>query len=173
MDVLASGVAAPLRQKQRHPSVPASATWRSIIGPTARRPKVLPRSDGRGRVSLSPRAASLPPSSTTTTSASGPNLVQSTAPGGGAGAARKKAEVRQVALVDPLIAKKMAEDDVKRRKVAAGRQRLREIEAINGGWAAVGLCAGIVREGLTGQGIILQIAGYLDMLTDALAKMAN
>eukprot|EP00850_Spirogloea_muscicola_P023506 SM000362S13793 [mRNA] locus=s362:48572:49636:- [translate_table: standard] len=45
-------------------------------------------------------------------------------------------------------------------------QRLREIEAVNGGWAMLGLTSGIVVEGVAGQGILAQWATYLDKLAD-------
>jgi len=38
-------------------------------------------------------------------------------------------------------------------------QRQRKIEAINGGWAMLGLTAGLVIEAQTGNGILLQVGG--------------
>lgn len=39
-------------------------------------------------------------------------------------------------------------------------QRRRQIEAINGAWAMIGLTAGLVIEGQTGKGILAQVKSY-------------
>lgn len=39
-------------------------------------------------------------------------------------------------------------------------QRRRQIEAINGAWAMIGLTAGLVIEGQTGKGILAQVTSY-------------
>ncbi|CAH1432663.1 unnamed protein product [Lactuca virosa] len=39
-------------------------------------------------------------------------------------------------------------------------QRRRQIEAINGAWAMIGLTTGLVLEGQSGNGILAQLAGY-------------
>eukprot|EP00850_Spirogloea_muscicola_P023932 SM000409S15233 [mRNA] locus=s409:17601:18322:+ [translate_table: standard] len=46
---------------------------------------------------------------------------------------------------------------MRRRQRNAAFQRLREIEAVNGGWAMLGLTSGIVVEGVAGQGILAQV----------------
>lgn len=39
-------------------------------------------------------------------------------------------------------------------------QRQREIEAINGGWAVLGLTIGVILEGYTGNGILAQVNSF-------------
>eukprot|EP00249_Psilotum_nudum_P013605 c24419_g1_i1 orf=500-982(-) len=69
-----------------------------------------------------------------------------------------------VVMVDPLEAKRLAAEQMKQLQEQAKFKRRCKIEAINGGWAMFGLCIGIMIEGYTGKGIILQVAGYLDSL---------
>ncbi|KAL7224586.1 hypothetical protein ACSBR1_025954 [Camellia fascicularis] len=45
-------------------------------------------------------------------------------------------------------------------RVLANPNRRREIEAINGAWAMIGLTLGLVIEGHTGNSILSQLAGY-------------
>lgn len=71
---------------------------------------------------------------------------------------------REIRLVDPSTAKVMADEDMVRRKQAAWVQRLRNIEAINGAWAVLGITAALIGEGLTGEGPLGQIAIYLNYL---------
>eukprot|EP00271_Cylindrocystis_brebissonii_P020363 TRINITY_DN6706_c0_g1_i1.p1 TRINITY_DN6706_c0_g1~~TRINITY_DN6706_c0_g1_i1.p1 ORF type:complete len:180 (-),score=22.05 TRINITY_DN6706_c0_g1_i1:609-1148(-) len=86
---------------------------------------------------------------------------------------RRKAPVKEVVLVDPLVAKRIAEEDFVRRQKDAAKQRQREVEAINGGWAAVGLVGGFVVESITGQGILAQVASYLDGVATFFDQLAE
>ncbi|KAK6151505.1 hypothetical protein DH2020_014140 [Rehmannia glutinosa] len=47
-------------------------------------------------------------------------------------------------------------------RVLANPNRQRQIEAINGAWAMIGITAGLVIEGHTGNSIPAQLAGYWD-----------
>jgi hypothetical protein len=42
-------------------------------------------------------------------------------------------------------------------------QKQQRIEAINGGWAVLGLTLGIVLEGYTGKGILAQVSDLLSL----------
>lgn len=42
-------------------------------------------------------------------------------------------------------------------------QKQQRIEAINGGWAVLGLTVGIVFEGYTGKSILAQVSDYLNL----------
>lgn len=64
-------------------------------------------------------------------------------------------------MVDPLEAKRLAAKQMEAIKAKQRFKRTREIEAINGAWAMIGLTAGLVIEGHTGKSIIDQLAGYL------------
>ncbi|KAK1420916.1 hypothetical protein QVD17_22882 [Tagetes erecta] len=67
---------------------------------------------------------------------------------------------KEVIMVDPSEAKRLAAkqmEDIKRKQTF---KRRRQIEAINGAWAMLGLTAGLVIEGHTGNGILAQLAGY-------------
>ncbi|KAK9055199.1 hypothetical protein SSX86_026281 [Deinandra increscens subsp. villosa] len=67
---------------------------------------------------------------------------------------------KEVIMVDPVEAKRLAAkqmEDIKRKQRF---KRRRQIEAINGAWAVLGLTAGLVVEGQTGNGILAQLAGY-------------
>lgn len=86
---------------------------------------------------------------------------------------RPKTEVKQVLMVDPIVAKRMAAQDMEARLQAQRMQRQRDIEAANGGWAVLGLTAGLIAEGRSGQGILEQIAGYLDSVTELLGGAAS
>ncbi|XP_031097862.1 uncharacterized protein LOC116001998 [Ipomoea triloba] len=74
------------------------------------------------------------------------------------GKARAK---KEVVMVDPLEAKRLAAKQMEAIKAKQRFKRTREIEAINGAWAMIGLTAGLVIEGHTGKSIIDQLAGYL------------
>ncbi|XP_024390199.1 uncharacterized protein [Physcomitrium patens] len=74
-------------------------------------------------------------------------------------------------MVDPLEAKRLAALEWKQLQERVAFQKQQKIEAINGGWAVLGLMIGIVLEGNTGKGILAQVAGYLDSLADFIASI--
>ncbi|CAM6095015.1 unnamed protein product [Calypogeia fissa] len=78
-----------------------------------------------------------------------------------------------VIMVDPVEAKRLAAAEMKAIQARAKLKRQTEIEAINGGWALIGLTAGIVIDGYTGKSILLQIAGYLDGIADFLTPLTS
>ncbi|XP_059459508.1 uncharacterized protein LOC132189047 isoform X2 [Corylus avellana] len=74
---------------------------------------------------------------------------------------------KEVIMVDPLEAKRLAakqmqeieaKEKFKVKDISSLRKR--QIEAINGAWAMIGLTAGLVIEGHTGNSILTQLAGY-------------
>ncbi|KFK29329.1 hypothetical protein AALP_AA7G119600 [Arabis alpina] len=67
---------------------------------------------------------------------------------------------KEVIMVDPLEAKRLAGKQMGEIKGREKRQRRREVEAINGAWAIIGLTVGLVIEAQTGKGILAQLAGY-------------
>ncbi|KAL6332102.1 hypothetical protein AAG906_020783 [Vitis piasezkii] len=67
---------------------------------------------------------------------------------------------KEVVMVDPLEAKRLAAKQMQEFKAKEKLKRRRRIEAINGAWAMLGLTAGLVIEGHTGNGILAQLAGY-------------
>lgn len=54
-----------------------------------------------------------------------------------------------------------------RLKLYCGMQKKKRIEAINGGWAVLGLTIGIIVEGYTGKGILSQVSD-LNLFTKSL-----
>ncbi|XP_022755372.1 uncharacterized protein LOC111303399 isoform X2 [Durio zibethinus] len=70
----------------------------------------------------------------------------------------------EVIMVDPLEAKRLAAKQMEQIKAKQKFKRRRQIEAINGAWAMIGLTAGLVIEGHTGKGILAQLAGYLSAI---------
>lgn len=77
---------------------------------------------------------------------------------------RFKKRKNEVIMVDPLEAKRLAEAQMQQLQAGIKLKRQRKIEAINGGWAMLGLTAGLVIEAQTGNGILSQLVGYLNML---------
>ncbi|XP_010448046.1 PREDICTED: uncharacterized protein LOC104730559 [Camelina sativa] len=72
-----------------------------------------------------------------------------------------KAKVKkEVIMVDPVEAKRIAGKQMEEIKGREKQQRRREIEAINGAWAVIGLMIGLVIEAQTGKGIVAQLVGY-------------
>ncbi|CAM6040022.1 unnamed protein product [Sphagnum compactum] len=84
---------------------------------------------------------------------------------------RSRKQTKEVIMVDPLEAKRLAAEEWKLLQARAALQRQQQIEAINGGWAVLGLAAAIVIEGYTGKGILEQVAGYLDSIADFIAGL--
>ncbi|CAK9325790.1 unnamed protein product [Citrullus colocynthis] len=72
--------------------------------------------------------------------------------------------IKQVIMVDPLEAKRMAAKEMEKIKAKEKFKRRRQIEAINGAWAMIGLTAGLVIEGQTGKGILAQLADYFSFI---------
>ncbi|PHU10963.1 hypothetical protein BC332_17893 [Capsicum chinense] len=66
-----------------------------------------------------------------------------------------------VIMVDPLEAKRLAAKQMEEIKAKERFQRRRQIEAINGAWAMIGLTVGLVIEGHTGLSIPSQLASYV------------
>ncbi|KAK7814514.1 hypothetical protein CFP56_003059 [Quercus suber] len=73
---------------------------------------------------------------------------------------RKGGPKNEVIMVDPLEAKRLAAKQMQEIKAKEKFKRRREIEAINGAWAMIGLTAGLVIEGQTGKSILTQLADY-------------
>ncbi|XP_071725180.1 uncharacterized protein [Rutidosis leptorrhynchoides] len=67
---------------------------------------------------------------------------------------------KEVIMVDPAEAKRLAAKQMEAIKKKQTFKRRRQIEAINGAWAMLGLTAGLVIEGQTGNGILAQLTGY-------------
>jgi len=86
---------------------------------------------------------------------------------------RSKPSLQQPLMVEPQVAKQLAEADMQRRLRKANLQRQRRIEAENGGWAMLGLTAGLINEAYTGRGIIAQVADYLDAATTFLDFLSS
>ncbi|KAJ6698716.1 hypothetical protein OIU79_012086 [Salix purpurea] len=60
-------------------------------------------------------------------------------------------------MVDPLEAKQLAAKQMKEIQKKERLMKRRQIEAINGAWAMIGLTAGLVIEGHTGKSILEQV----------------
>ncbi|KAH0871301.1 hypothetical protein HID58_078323 [Brassica napus] len=71
---------------------------------------------------------------------------------------------KEVIMVDPLEAKRLAAKQMEEIKGRERQQRRREIEAINGAWAIIGLTIGLIIEAQTGKGILAQLVGYWSSL---------
>ncbi|KAG6770111.1 hypothetical protein POTOM_025779 [Populus tomentosa] len=65
--------------------------------------------------------------------------------------------MKEVIMVDPLEAKRLAAIQMKEIQRRERFKRRRQIEAINGAWAMIGLTAGLVIEGHTGKSILEQV----------------
>ncbi|KAL0428226.1 UNVERIFIED_CONTAM: hypothetical protein Slati_2997400, partial [Sesamum latifolium] len=68
----------------------------------------------------------------------------------------KRKSNKEVIMVDPLEAKRLAAKQMEQIKAKEKFKKQRQIEAINGAWAMIGLTAGIVIEGHTGNSIPAQ-----------------
>ncbi|XP_068664473.1 uncharacterized protein [Aristolochia californica] len=66
----------------------------------------------------------------------------------------------EILMVDPVEAKRLADIQMQKIKAKEKLKMQRKIEAINGAWAMIGLTAGLIIEGQTGNGILAQLAGY-------------
>ncbi|XP_051126946.1 uncharacterized protein LOC127248579 isoform X1 [Andrographis paniculata] len=74
----------------------------------------------------------------------------------------KGSSSKEVIMVDPLEAKRLAAKQMERVQAKEKLKKQRRIEAINGAWAMIGLTAGLVIEGHTGKNIVAQLSGYWD-----------
>ncbi|KAL6185447.1 hypothetical protein ACLB2K_041580 [Fragaria x ananassa] len=72
----------------------------------------------------------------------------------------------EVIMVDPLEAKRLAAKQMEEIKAKENFKRKRQIEAINGAWAMIGLTTGLVIEGQTGKSIPVQLADYWSAIVD-------
>lgn len=72
----------------------------------------------------------------------------------------KRFSSNDVIMVDPLEAKQLAAKQMQEIQAKQKLKRRRQIEAINGAWAIIGLTAGLIIEGRTGESMIQQLAGY-------------
>ncbi|CAA0816874.1 Unknown protein [Striga hermonthica] len=72
----------------------------------------------------------------------------------------KERSKKEIVMVDPVEAKRLAAKQMEQIKAKERFKKRRHIEAINGAWAMVGLTAGLVIEGHTGNTILSQLAGY-------------
>ncbi|KAF5183899.1 hypothetical protein FRX31_026515 [Thalictrum thalictroides] len=77
----------------------------------------------------------------------------------------------EVIMVDPLEAKRLATKQMQEIEAEEKLARKRRIEAINGAWAMLGLTAGLVIEGRTGDSILAQLTGYWNVVTGYLAPL--
>ncbi|XP_055823003.1 uncharacterized protein LOC129891616 [Solanum dulcamara] len=68
---------------------------------------------------------------------------------------------KEVIMVDPIEAKRLAAKQMEEIKAKERYQRRRQIEATNGAWAMIGLTAGLIIEGHTGLSIPSQLASYI------------
>ncbi|MED6133362.1 hypothetical protein PIB30_027528 [Stylosanthes scabra] len=73
----------------------------------------------------------------------------------------KEGSNKDVIMVDPVEAKRLAARQMEKIKAKEKLKRRRQIEAINGAWAMIGLASGLVIEGQTGKSIPTQLADYL------------
>ncbi|KAH7861543.1 hypothetical protein Vadar_027529 [Vaccinium darrowii] len=76
----------------------------------------------------------------------------------------KGSSKKEVIMVDPLEAKRLAAKQMEVIKAKEKLKRRRQIEAINGAWAMIGLTAGLVIEGQTGNSILSQLVGYWEAI---------
>ncbi|ERN07184.1 hypothetical protein AMTRI_Chr12g274030 [Amborella trichopoda] len=73
-------------------------------------------------------------------------------------------------MVDPLEAKRLAAKQLREIQAKQELKRQRQIEAINGTWALIGLATGLVIEVQTGKSIPSQLAGYWDAVVGFLSR---
>ncbi|WMV36471.1 hypothetical protein MTR67_029856 [Solanum verrucosum] len=77
---------------------------------------------------------------------------------------------KEVIMVDPLEAKRLAAKQMEEIKAKERYQRRRQIEAINGAWAMIGLTVGLIIEGHTGLSIPSQLEGYVSAVVGIFTK---
>lgn len=86
---------------------------------------------------------------------------------------RKRGPTKNITLVDPLVAKRLALDELKEIRAKEQKKRWREVEAVNGAWAILGLTSALIGEGVFGTGILGQVSNYLEILANALDSLAT
>ncbi|CAL8990828.1 unnamed protein product [Prunus brigantina] len=79
---------------------------------------------------------------------------------------KKRDSSNEVIMVDPLEAKRLAAKQMEEIKAKEKYKRKRQIEAINGAWAMIGLTAGLVIEAQTGKSILDQLVGYWNAIVN-------
>ncbi|XP_009379505.1 uncharacterized protein LOC103967904 isoform X1 [Pyrus x bretschneideri] len=79
---------------------------------------------------------------------------------------KKGASNNEVIMVDPLEAKRLAAKQMEEIKAKEKYKRKRQIEAINGAWAMIGLTAGLLIEAQTGKSIPTQLVDYWSVIVD-------
>ncbi|XP_004507799.1 uncharacterized protein [Cicer arietinum] len=77
---------------------------------------------------------------------------------------------KDVMMVDPVEAKRLAAKQMERIKAKEKLKRRRQIEAINGAWAMIGLTAGLVIEAQTGKSIMTQLQDYFGAIFHLFVK---
>ncbi|XP_059286744.1 uncharacterized protein LOC132040150 [Lycium ferocissimum] len=77
---------------------------------------------------------------------------------------RKEKLKKEVIMVDPVEAKRLAAKQMEEIKAKERFERRKQIEAINGAWAMIGLTVGLVIEGHTGLSIPSQLASYISAI---------
>ncbi|KAH0654837.1 hypothetical protein KY285_029719 [Solanum tuberosum] len=77
---------------------------------------------------------------------------------------------KEVIMVDPLEAKRLAAKQMEEIKAKERYQRRRQIEAINGAWAMIGLTVGLIIEGHTGLSIPSQLESYVSAVVGIFTK---
>ncbi|KAK6783679.1 hypothetical protein RDI58_017133 [Solanum bulbocastanum] len=77
---------------------------------------------------------------------------------------------KEVIMVDPLEAKRLAAKQMEEIKAKERYQRRRQIEAINGAWAMIGLTVGLIIEGHTGLSIPSQLESYISAFVGIFTK---
>ncbi|KAL9249320.1 hypothetical protein AKJ16_DCAP00810 [Drosera capensis] len=75
-----------------------------------------------------------------------------------------KGTKKEVIMVDPLEAKRIAAREMEEIRAREEFGRKRRGEAINGALAMIGLTASLVIEGRTGKGIVGQLYGYVNLI---------
>ncbi|AES92419.1 putative chlorophyll a/b binding protein [Medicago truncatula] len=82
----------------------------------------------------------------------------------------KDGSKKDVIMVDPVEAKRLAAKQMEIIKAKEKLKKRRQIEAINGAWAMIGLTAGLVIEGQTGKNIITQLQDYFGAIVHFFVK---
>ncbi|GAU20965.1 hypothetical protein TSUD_201140 [Trifolium subterraneum] len=82
----------------------------------------------------------------------------------------KDGSKKDVIMVDPVEAKRLAAKQMERIKAKEKLKKRRQIEAINGAWAMIGLTAGLVIEGQTGKSILTQLQDYFGAIVHLFMK---
>ncbi|CAL5199384.1 unnamed protein product [Lathyrus oleraceus] len=82
----------------------------------------------------------------------------------------KDGSKKDVIMVDPVEAKRLAAKQMERIKAKEKLKKRRQIEAVNGAWAMIGLTVGLVIEGQTGKSIMTQLQDYFGAIIHLFVK---